>query len=224
MQIGMAGVSVFLAMPTNRDLPPNTVISLLETQRLLQEKGIPLDVHLEVGGSLVHHSRTALVHQFLKTECSHLFWVDSDITWEASDFLRLSALATKMEVVCGAYPTKTEPSVFFMRYESSKLKENQYGCLEINGVGIGFTVIQRKVIQQLYDKAPKRKYPWADELIPRVFRCDDEGIEARGEDMAFFSDVRDLGYHIHLDPRIKLGHIGPKVYSGVIATKLEVAA
>ncbi len=155
----------------------------------------------------------------MKTDFSHLFWVDSDIVWDEKDFLKLLALGTKMEIVCGAYPVKQDPPIFFMRYGPESEKANEYGCSVIHGIGMGFSVIQRKVIAELYAKAPKRKYPWCDELVPSVFRCDDEGIEARGEDMAFFSDARDLGYLIHLDPMISLGHIGSKVYRGEIASK-----
>ena len=223
MQFGMAGVSVFLAMPTHRDIPAQTVISLLETQQLLHDSGIKFQVHMEVGGSLVHHSRTALVHAFLKTDYSRLFWVDSDITWKPQDFLRFLAFSTKMEVVCGAYPTKTTPSVFFLKYDEARVESNEFGCIPVEGAGLGFTVIQRKVIEELSAKAPLRKYPWNENLIPRVFRQDEEGVNARGEDMAFFSDIGELGYTVNLDPSITLGHIGSHVYSGSISSMIEPA-
>ena len=56
--------------------------------------------------------------------------------------------------------------------------------------------------------------PWskAGDPIPSIFRCDDEGGEARGEDFAFFADVRALGYDVCLDPRALLGHVGTKNY------------
>ena len=220
----MAGISVFLAMPTHRDIPAQTVMSLMETQREMHNHNIPLTINMEVGGSLVHHSRTSLVRQFLKTDQNRMFWVDSDITWEAKDFLRLLALSTKMEVVCGAYPTKTDPPVFFLRYDGENTHyANEYGCLPVKGAGLGFTVVQRKVIEELSAKAPLVKFPFLGELTPRVFRCDEVNGEARGEDMAFFSDICDLGYTVNLDPSIDLGHVGSKTYSGSIASKMEPA-
>jgi hypothetical protein len=80
--------------------------------------------------------------------------------------------------------------------------------------------------------------PWAlDEVsgdfVREVFRCDtvplnrlgEEGkcppelvgqpiYGRRGEDMAFFADLRDLGYTVWLYPNIQLGHIGTKTYRG----------
>lgn len=220
----MAGVSCFLAMPTHRDIPAQTVVSLLETQSEMQARGIPLKVYLEVGGSLVHHARTSLVYQFLKTDSTKLFWVDSDITWKAADFIRLLALSTKMDVVCAAYPVKQDPPLFFLRYDESRVHQtNEYGCLPVRGAGLGFAVISRNVIEQLSAKAPLHKYPFQSEKIPRVFRCDNDGDEERGEDMAFFSDICDLGYVVNLDPSVSLGHIGNKVYRGSIANFMEPA-
>jgi len=37
-------------------------------------------------------------------------------------------------------------------------------------------------------------------------------FEERGEDYSFFTDVRSLGYKVWLDPSVKPGHIGAKVY------------
>jgi hypothetical protein len=34
----------------------------------------------------------------------------------------------------------------------------------------------------------------------------------RGEDGAFFDDIRALGHKVWLDPTIELGHVGTKVY------------
>jgi hypothetical protein len=177
---------------------------------------------MEVGGPLVHHSRTSLVHRFMESNYSHLFQIDSDIIWKASDFLKALALSTKMEVVCATYPAKTDNPIFFVRTDSPDgvVESNEYGCLPIRGAGLGFTVTQRKVIEALYSVAPKRYYHGYKEPIPRVFRCDEDGLDARGEDMAFFADIRKLGYKVHLDPTISLGHIGSKVYSASVANHI----
>ena len=170
---------------------------------------------MQVGCSLIHHARTKVCHRFLQSDANRLFWIDSDIEWKISDFLRLLALSTKLECVSGIYSAKTDPPVFFVNVDdpTGELETNEYGCLPMKGLGIGFTVIQRKVIQELSARAPLRRYPGFDEKIPKVFRCDDDGDDDRGEDMAFFSDVNALGYKVWLDPSIVLGHIGPKVYS-----------
>lgn len=218
----MAGVSVMLAMPTHRDIPAGTVASLLATQDLMRVKGIPYETQLQVGNSLVTHARSKIAHTFLKSDKSLLFWVDSDIEWEAKDFLRLCALATKMDIVGGAYPAKKDPIVFFLDPSSGgEIESNEYGCLKIGGWGMGFTVVNRRVIEAVAGKSPKLKFNGSDEPIASMFRCDEIDGYARGEDMAFFADVKDLGFEAFLDPSVTLGHIGSKTYTASIADMLR---
>lgn len=223
MDIDMAGVSVLLAMPVHNDISPATVMSLVETVDELKTHNIPFTFQMQAGSSLVHHARTLLVHEFLKTKYNRIFWLDSDIVWKAPDFMKLLALSTQMEVVCGAYPVKRDPPLFQLGVLQQVVEANKFGCIPVKGVGLGFTVIQRHVIEQLYAWAPKLKYPEHEHPIPRVFRCDDSDGEARGEDMAFFADIRDLGFTINLDPTITLGHVGSKTYSGSIGQFLAKA-
>lgn len=226
--IDLSGVSVFLAMPTHRDLPPETVRSLLETQATLLRHGIDLDVRMQAGGSLVHHARSIAAWQFLQTGCSHLFWVDSDIDWRAADFIRVVALCTRLECVGGVYPAKHDPPVLFLDTgdPDGKVQANEHGCLPMNGLGLGFTCIQRHVIEELAALAPMARFPDANggEPIPHIFRCDMHNGFARGEDMAFFADIRALGYVVNLDPTITLGHIGPKTFTASLQDYLTKEA
>lgn len=169
----------------------------------------------QYGSSLPHHARTKAAWCFLETKNTHLFWIDSDIVWEGADFLRFLALGTKLECVCGAYPVKRDPPTFMLSSEDpgKPLEANEFGCLPIGGIGMGFTIVQRKVMEQLAAKAPLLRFPEIDNPIPHIFRCDDSNGDARGEDMAYFADIRGLGYTVWLDPNITLGHVGPKTYS-----------
>ena len=215
MKFDMTGINVMLAMPTHRDIPPEVVRSLLETQDTLIRRGIPLTIEMQAGSSLVQHARSKAAHRFLQSDCTRLFWVDSDIVWSSEHLLRLLALSVDLEVVCGAYPAKSEPVQFVLSVAdpSKPVQTDKYGCIEVNGLGLGFACIQRRVIERLAEKAPLALFPDVpDGPIPYIFRCDVHDGTARGEDMAFFADVRALGYAVKIDPIIALGHIGPKQY------------
>lgn len=214
-QFDMAGVSVMLAMPTHRDLSPKTVVSLLATQDAMSRRGIPFTIEMQAGSSLVHHARSKTAWNFLKADCTRLFWVDSDIVWKADDFIRLVAFSTKMECVSGIYPAKIDPPTMFINVadREAEVATNEFGCLPIDGAGLGFTIVQRKIIEELAARAPRCKFPDIPEgAIPHIFRLDDINGEARGEDMAFFADVKALGYQPWFDPSILLGHVGAKEY------------
>ena len=214
MKLDIAGVKVMLAMPTHRDIPVQTVRSLLETQDVLSKRKIPAYMEMQVGGSLVHHARTKAAWHFLQSDCTHLFWVDSDMAWQANDFMRLLALGTKLECVFAAYPCRAEPIRFFVALDDKETYEaNEFGCLPIRGAGLGFCCVQRQVVQKIADQSPKLNYPDIEEgPVPRIFRCDERDGYARGEDIAFFDDVHSLGFQTWLDPTIELGHIGTKEY------------
>jgi hypothetical protein len=216
MEINVAGAFPMLGMPTHRDLPVETVRSLLQTQALLLTRGMPMALQTQSGGSIVHHARTHCAYNFLKSECTHLFFVDSDMEWDAEDFFRFVALGCVMECVCATYTRKKDEPEFFVDTQGKALTNNEYGCIPVQGAGLGFTIIQRKVMEQIGAKQPVLKYAGIDEPIPRYFRCDEIDGEARGEDHAFFADVRELGYKVYLDPTVTLGHVGSKVYKASI--------
>lgn len=215
VSFSMTGVNVMLAMPTHRDLSPGTVASLLATQDALWRQGVLFNLEIQAGSSLPHQARIKVAWHFLQSQCTHLFWVDSDIVWRASDFLRLLAFGTKLECVGALYPAKIDPPTIFINVDDmeAEVVTNEYGCLPVKGMGLGFTVIQRKVVEELAAKAPLCRVPYVDGRVPYLFRCDMDGAgNLRGEDMAFFNDIIDLGYRVWFDPSVQLGHVGPKEY------------
>lgn len=219
------GLSVYLAMPAHRDIPPDTVIALLKTQAACQERGIPLVVSVTHGGSIVHHVRSKVAWDFLQGKHNRLFWIDSDIVWEPKDFLRVLALSTVMTIVGGAYPAKMEPTTFLGRGQGN-LEINEHGCLPVGGIGTGFTCIDRTVYEQLALTAPKKRFHQIKSgPIPHIYFLPgeetDDGLGAEGEDMAFFARARALGHQLWVDPSISLGHVGQKVYRGRLLDHLQ---
>jgi hypothetical protein len=214
LKIDMTNVSVMLGMPTNRDLSPQTVVSLLTTQDALNARGVPNTISLLSGSSIVEHARSKCADDFLASPHNRFFQVDSDIVWKPEDFMRLLALSTVMDVVGAAYPAKLDPPLYFLnRGPNDAIVENEYGCLSIPGFGLGFTVVHRKVMEKLAAEAPKVKFHERPAPVAHIFRCDVHDGAARGEDMAFFADIKAAGFDVWIDPNISLGHIGPKVYS-----------
>lgn len=219
MDFNLKDVRVMIGMPCgSNSMPWQTVHSLVQTCTGLEREAIPYELHIVAGCSIVEHARTRVGQDFLGSTMNTLFMIDADIHWEFKDFMRLLSFSTVLEVVSGAYPAKRDDGkVFMLRGAEGELKTNECGCLPVGGVGLGFTVVQRKVIEQLAAKARLVRFPWSGaERIPYLFRCDIDGEDARGEDMAFFDDCKALGYQPWLDPEITLGHIGTKEYTGSI--------
>lgn len=202
-----------VAVPSTRgDFHVSTVNSLLQTQDACHQYGVELEVSF-MTGSLVHHARSALAHLFLKGDWSRIFWIDSDIVWEPVAFFKLLVHSLKHDCVVGIYPRRNEGAPgHYMRFaEEGDATLDDDGLVQITGCGLGFACVRRGVIEHLSKLAPKLKHG-NPEPIPYLFRQDDDGEEARGEDYAFWADVIEAGYKIYADPSVTLGHFGNKVY------------
>jgi hypothetical protein len=59
--------------------------------------------------SLITRARNYLVDEFLRSDCTHLMFIDSDIGFDPNDVIALSVIAeagSDKEIVCGPYPKK----------------------------------------------------------------------------------------------------------------------
>jgi len=221
------GPRVVIGMPVGSgSIPWPTAVSLMSTIRVLDREKIPVRIEAPMGSSIVQWARSAVAESFLKSDFTHLFWIDSDIVWSPNDFVRLLGFGAALDVVCATYPLKKEPEgylVNLLRDENGNLTVNGLGCIKIASLGLGFTLVKRAVIEKLSAASPRvrdslNKFEYAD-----IFRVDTHNGGPRGEDVAFFADVRELGYDVWLDPSINLGHVGPKIYRGNVIDALGLS-
>lgn len=220
------GISVFIGMPARGEIPVPTVQSLLNTVAWMEQNAVPSYTSI-VGGGTICSARCQIAKAFLEGNCNRLVFIDSDMEWETEDFIRLLALSSKLDIVAGVYQGRFDPPYFYMRAPDEietpdKLETNEFGCIKLAGVGMGFTAVSRPVIEKLAKQAPTIKFR-DDDVLPEIFRFDkDENGQFRGEDMNFFDDAKKLGYDLWVEPRITLGHVGTKVYKSSILVTREM--
>jgi hypothetical protein len=213
VNINLDGLSVCIGMPSTRDIHPLTVKSLFSTQALCSQMGIPCSLAMVAGNAVIQWARDEVIDLFLKSEASRLFWIDSDMIWEAEDFMRLLALSKVKDVVCASYPAKMDQPTFYIRYQEPVVMD-EYGLIEVMGAGLGFCVVTRAAVQMVADSAEQLFDEIAQKSIASIFKVGVFQGKRRGEDMSFFDTLAELGYKTYLDPSITLGHIGTKVYKG----------
>jgi hypothetical protein len=71
--------------------------------------GIELKYYYLFNESLITRARNYCVDEFLRSDCTHLMFIDSDIGFNANDVLTLLALQSdesEYDVLCGPYPKK----------------------------------------------------------------------------------------------------------------------
>ena len=77
---------------------------------LCTQYGVELKFFYLFNESLITRARNYLVDEFLRSDMTHLMFIDSDIGFDANDVLALAALAEPgddKEIICGPYPKKT---------------------------------------------------------------------------------------------------------------------
>lgn len=73
--------------------------------------GIPLKFYYLFNESLIQRARNYIVDEFLRSDCTHLMFIDADISFNAKDVLTLLGIQIsdpeKYQVMTGPYPKKT---------------------------------------------------------------------------------------------------------------------
>tara|TARA_R110000868_G_C10967024_1_gene769217 strand:- start:4949 stop:7033 length:2085 start_codon:yes stop_codon:yes gene_type:complete len=88
---------------------------------LCRQHGIEMMMHILMNESLIPRARNYCCDEFMRSECTHMIFIDSDIGFKANDVIGLLAMMSDdspYDVVGGAYPKKSLP------YDAKVLTEN----------------------------------------------------------------------------------------------------
>ena len=163
---------------------------------------------------MVLWARSFIVGEFLRSGFTHLFWIDSDLSWTTADFFRLVGFGAAHDIIGATYPLKDDTARCVVTTPDPDEHEiNGLGNIRISSMAIGFTICKREVIEKVAADKPLVVDELAKTEYPDFFRV---GRSPRrtliGEDVAFFDDATALGFKAWLDPSITLKHWGPKGY------------
>lgn len=197
-----------------------------ETQNLLFQHGVPFGLLTRGGDCFVDKVRCKLAQQFLDGTGTHLFFLDSDLGWDARKVLEF--LQRPEPMLAGVYPKKADdmdwPVALEADGDTGKLITDQ-GLYLAQFAGGGFLCIRREVIATL---AP---------LVPRFMDIEMGGVTAdfpllfescvgadgwwQGEDVGFFRLAKKHGYDLWVDCDIHFKHRGSKVWEGRLSDHLD---
>jgi hypothetical protein len=209
-----AGTKAAIGFPIYGDIPYPTVASLCDTFSYAAASGIQLGIIKSATAFPLN--RDFVLDEFLQGDWDKLLWIDSDMVWKHEDFATMVALSCLpgVDVVMAPYPAKTETLRYHFDIPEGAKKHPDIDLIECNGGGLGFTIVNRKPLEDLTAGMPKVVFPGTGDEFRRVFRFDAPNGVLRGEDYAFFADLRALGHTVWLAPFIELGHVGTKTWRG----------
>lgn len=205
-------LSVYMGIPSGRHPNWATVNSIIRTFRCCDSLGIRLDWGVNCCGDR-NWARDHVLDAFLKTNCDRLFWIDDDVEWLPEHLLRLVTLSLAVDVVGASYPSKDDAMLHYLKTPGGVVpKIERNGLCEMEGFGLGFTVIRREPLEKLVATKPVGFNQLSNDYTASVFRTDIHEGNHRSEDMVFFWELRQLGFKVWLDPTIELVHHGAKAF------------
>lgn len=206
--------------------------------------GMQLKYTLSTGEALISRARNAIVRNFIQSECSHLFLIDADICFSASDVIKL--IRHNKDVVAAGYPLKhlfwdeVNPSMaeshenirqmairydIKPRFNSEADRQNGYfemvdGLIEVEEAHAGFMCIKRSVIESMIAAYPETRFisdelhSYGQESWTLFNTMINENKRYLAEDSTFCKRWIDIGGSIWLDPDVILDHYGWHVFEG----------
>ncbi len=206
-------IKLFIATPAfDGKVNVQYAISLSETVSLLSKSHIQVEYRIVTSGSLLCAERNRLLDAFLKSDCTHILCVDSDIGWPAAAVIGL--LSKKEEFIAGCYPARGEKSFLFRptpREDGSLLVDSSKGLISMQYIPSGFMLLTRNVIQSMIEKYTELKFTPKDpsqEEGYALFNTELYEGEFWGEDFVFCRRAREAGFEIWVDPMIQFDHAG----------------
>ena len=159
--------------------------SVADLTAMCTNHGIEMRSYFLFNESLITRARNYIVDEFMRSNCTHLMFIDSDIGFDPRDVLALLALQgddTEYDVLAGPYPKKCiswekiklavdkgmadeDPNileryvgdfVFNPKSGSGSIRVDQ--PVEVSEVGTGFMMTRRSAFEKFRDAYPQYSY------------------------------------------------------------------
>lgn len=186
--------------------------------------------------SLIQRGRNTITHHFLKSDASHLLFIDADIKFRTEDVARM--IAANKELIIGPVPLKgidwdqvrlaslsgkqnlyAHTGVFNINHLSEHTMVSEDEPFEIKHGGGAFMMIRRDTFEKLIPHTPY--YVNSGVTIPKedkvydFFRVEiNSENHLLSEDYFFCESYRKIGGKVWCAPWVKTVHQGSFMFSG----------
>lgn len=184
--------------------------SMMFTLQKLYQHRIPFQLGSLTNESLVTRARNTLVSMFLDSDCTHLMFIDSDISFNGDYIIKMlwDTLRDDVEIVTGAYPKKginwesiidavkdghTDPATienhninYVINFKDDGEVNLTNGLAELRDAGTGFMLIKKTAIEKIIKKYKRElQYTpdfrdWPKDKTKNFYALFDTGIEGKG--------------------------------------------
>ena len=212
-------------------------------------QSIPMTVMHVGDDALVTRARNTLLSNFyFRSDCSHILFVDADISFPANAPTRL--FQAGKDVIAGMYPLRdrywddqTKRNILAgerqqtvsLRYvgETAAMHETyEHGpLLQTAYAGTGFMMISRNAVSRMIKAYPELEYKRIDAPAGedgRRFALFEGSVDAESgtylsEDYTFCKRWREIGGEVWLDTAIELTHTGTASFAVMPSVRVGIA-
>lgn len=151
-------------------------------------------------------NRNVIIEQALENDCTHIFLVDDDIIVQRNTLAQL--LAHNLDIVGGHYLMRNFPhqALIFDKEELDgsnhwwTIDNDASGVVEVTATGLGCVLFK----SEIFLKLPK---PWV-----RMAELEPAGWS---DDIGLFNRIRKVGFKIHVDLDMPVGHISSAIITPI---------
>lgn len=229
----MSQIKLFVATPMYGAVCHNSyALALADLSVACYKYEIPMKIHTINNDALIINARNVLAHEFLKTDFTHMLFIDADVGFSYKE--ALSLIQEDKDIIAGIYPKKTIDWARLEKAVKAGVSTNQlkyytathtftiFGDtevsmdtpLEVPTAPTGFMLIKRGVFEALQDKVDKYEHPDCDEKIDAFFDVEIADGKLYSEDNYFCRLWRSIGGKVYIAPWVCLPHTGNFSYQG----------
>ncbi len=174
----------------------------------LDQAQLPNDWLITWNESLITRARNEMTATFLKTDWSHMFWIDADIEFTPDDVAKVWNMNADIGVGC--YAMKKPDKQYYAAWKDGELVKDldQYGeePVEVDYAGTGFMAIKREVIERLVEAA--EHYQGQNGKVAALYMTPIHNNGFESEDYNFCRRAKEAGFRVMMHPQVRLKHWG----------------
>jgi hypothetical protein len=218
--------------------------SCLQLQNLCKNANVNVSFSYLFNESLIQRARNLLASHFLKSDATHMMFIDADIRFNPNDIFPM--MEADKDIICGIYPKKEINWLTVRKAIDAGVPDDQLkhhtGAFVVNLVdyqtevtvpvnqpveiwngGTGFMLIKREVFEGLIGKVPMYLNNVLDlqnkdngQTIHEFFatQIEPESKLLLSEDYDFCKKARNNGFKVWAAPWVQLAHVGTYAFEG----------
>jgi hypothetical protein len=102
------------------------------------------------GDPILPSVRNKFVADFMVSGCTHIFFIDDDVSWEPKGFINM--VRAGKQVISGIVPIRQADG-----YAVSESGREKDGLIELDAIGAAFLCIERSAIEEMIKAYPEKR-------------------------------------------------------------------